>query len=132
MKTLIAFSLALCGGGGVVYAAQSTRAGPETRLAAALENRVAEAPVACVQPRQIRGNTPIDENTILFQGTGGRVYVNRTRSSCAGLRAWHALRSRRIGTSLCEGDLVVGFDPASGIEYGGCTLGEFEPYRRAN
>ncbi|MDQ8756993.1 hypothetical protein RCO27_12215 [Sphingosinicella sp. LHD-64] len=132
MKALIAIAAAGLAGTVAFAAGVHRDADPERRLATALEGRVAEPPVACVMSRQLRGNTPIDESTILFQGIGGRVYVNRTRNACAGLRSWHALRSRRLGTSLCEGDLVVAFDPTSGVERGGCTLGEFEPYRRAS
>ena len=102
----------------------------QARLDEALAGRTAEAPVACVQRRDLRGNRAIDERTILFEGTGNLVFVNRTRNACAGVRPWHALRMRTLGTSLCENDLVVAFDPTSGIEYGGCSLGEFTPYRR--
>ncbi len=101
------------------------------RLASALEGRVADPPVACVRRADVRGNRIIDSRTILFDGPGSIVYLNRTRNSCAGIRDWHALRFRRMGTQMCEGDLVVAFAPTTGIEYGGCTLGEFEPYRRA-
>ena len=102
----------------------------EARLQEALAGRTAGAPVACLQQREIRGRRAIDEQTILFEATGSVVYVNRTRNACAGLRPWHALRTRTLGTSVCEGDLIVPFDPNSGIEYGGCTLGAFTPYRR--
>ena len=132
MRQFVAVPLALLAGC-AVSAGPEVAASPESeqRLETALAGRVAGRPVACVQQRQIRSKRPIDEGTILFTGTNGLVYVNRTRSSCAGLRPWHALRSRNLGTSMCEGDLVVGFDPTSGIEYGGCSLGTFTPYRRA-
>jgi hypothetical protein len=102
----------------------------QQRLAEQLADRVAEPSVACVMQRDLRGNTPIDERTILFNGPGSLVYVNELRTPCAGLRPWHALRIRTTGTNLCEGELVVAFDPTSGVEYGGCSLGRFTPYRR--
>ena len=117
-----------------VSAGPHVESGPEAeaRLEEALAGRTAGAPVACLQQREIRGRRAIDEQTILFEATGSVVYVNRTRNACAGLRPWHALRTRTLGTSVCEGDLVVPFDSTSGIEYGGCTLGEFTPYRRSS
>ena len=132
MRSLVAIPFA-------VLAACTVSAGPqvetspeaEARLQEALAGRTAGAPVACLQQREIRGRRAIDEQTILFDATGGLVYVNRTRTACAGLRSWHALRTRTLGTSVCEGDLVVPFDSTSGIEVGGCTLGQFTPYRRA-
>jgi hypothetical protein len=32
-------------------------------------------------------------------------------------------------SQLCRGDIVTVFDPISGVEFGGCSLGEFTPYR---
>lgn len=133
MRSLVAVPFAL-------LAACTASMGPEVesspeaeaRLQEALAGRTAGPPVACVQQREIRGRRSIDEQTILFEATGSTVYVNRTRNACAGMRSWHALRTRTLGTSLCEGDLVVPFDSTSGIEYGGCTLGEFIPYRRSS
>ena len=105
----------------------------QDRLAAALEGRVpAGPPLSCVPQRDVRGNDIIDDRTILFEGPGNTVYVNRTRTSCGGVRPWHALRLRTVGSQMCENDLVVAFDPTSGTEYGGCALGRFEPYRRAD
>ncbi len=107
------------------------RGASEARLAEQLAGRVPDGPPqACVRQRDIRGNRPVDARTILFEGPGDTIYVNRTRSSCAGMREWHAIRLRTIGTSMCYGELIVAFDPNSGIEQGACTLGEFQPYRR--
>ena len=133
MRNLHVLSLALmaaCTASAGAEVQSSPEAG--TRLQEAIAGRNAEAPVACVRQRDIRGRRIIDEGTIVFQGVGNLVYVNRTRHACAGLRSWHALRTRTLGTQLCQGDLVIGFDPTNGTEYGGCTLGEFTPYRRTS
>lgn len=131
MKTLWLIPILLLSG---CMAQADESLGPDPapdRLAAALADRVpAGDPIACVRQRDLRGNTIIDEGTILFDGPGDMVYLNRTRSVCAGMRPWHALRFRTVGTQMCEGELIVAFDPASGMEYGGCTLGRFQPYRR--
>lgn len=132
MKKLAFLPIALLAGC-AVHADETVDATPgsEARLASALGGRVpAGPPVACVRQQDLSGNRIIDERTILFEGPGSTVYVNRTRSACAGMREWHALRLRTIGTQMCEGELVVAFDANSGIEYGGCSLGQFQPYRR--
>jgi len=114
--------------------------GPETASAASsdgsralaevLAGRTAGPPQQCVQLNTLRGNRGYGENTIVFEGPGDLVYVNRTRSACPRLQPWNAIRIRTIGNSLCSNELVQVFDPQTGTEYGGCSLGEFTPYRR--
>lgn len=125
---LPALTLAGC----TAYDAPPEPIGPEAemRLAERLDGRVPGPPQACVMQRQLEGNTPVDEGTILFRGQGDTLWLNRLRSPCAGMRPWHAIRVRTVGTQLCEGEIIVAYDPASGTERGSCTLGEFVPYRR--
>lgn len=115
-----------------VAAGESVEATPEAqdRLATALAGRTAGPSVSCVRTQDVRGNRIIDERTILFEGRGSTDYLNRTAGACAGMREWHALRLRTVGTQMCQGETVVAFDPTSGLERGGCALGEFTPYRR--
>jgi hypothetical protein len=139
MNRRILLPLAAAAAAAAGCAPMDTVAGPQAgaaaeraqaTLAERLSGRTAGQPVACVRSQDLRGNTPIDERTILFQGPGDTLYVNRTATACAGIRPWHAIRTRTVGTQMCEGELIVAFDPASGVEYGGCTLGRFEPWRR--
>ena len=103
----------------------------EGRLAAELEAHVADGPaVSCVRTADLQGNRTVGGDAIIFTGAGGRLWVNRTRGSCPSLEFGRALRFRTPSTQLCSGDIATVFEPTSGIEYGGCALGEFTPYRR--
>ena len=69
---------------------------------------------------------------ILFNGrTNDVVYVNRPAGGCSDLEFGRAIKTQTPTTRLCRGDIVTVFDPVSGMDYGGCSLGEFTPYRRA-
>ena len=87
--------------------------------------------VSCVSLRDLRGNRSVGEGAILFEGQGGRLWVNRPRDGCPALTQTRALRTDTIANQLCRGDIATVFDPASGIDFGSCGIGEFTPYRRA-
>ena len=106
------------------------RAGPDdTALAEAVQGRIAGPPVACVSQRGLR-NTRTVAGALLFEGPGDVVYVNRGAGGCQALAFGRAIRTRNPTGSLCSGDIVTAFEPVSGVEFGGCSLGEFVPYRR--
>ena len=107
------------------------RASDEADLAAQLSGlEPAGPPVQCVDTRDLRGNRSAGETAIVFSGPGGRKWVNRPAAGCPDLNFGRALKTRTISTRLCRGDIAVVFDPVSRIDYGGCGLGDFEPYRR--
>jgi hypothetical protein len=87
-------------------------------------------PLQCVSTRDLRGNRSAGEAAIVFTGGGGRKWVNRPRAGCPDLGSSRALRTRTTGTRLCRGDIATVFDPVTRMEFGGCGLGDFEPYRR--
>jgi hypothetical protein len=104
----------------------------EAKLAAALSGRIAGPAQDCVNERDLRGNESYGAQVILFRGqTDDLVYVNRPSAPCPGLDSGGAVRVRTPAARLCRGDIATVFDPVSGIEWGGCSLGEFKPYRRA-
>jgi hypothetical protein len=134
MKTILLLPLAMVAASCAV--AIGDEAGPpsaadEAAMSAALAGRTAGEPVACVRRQDVRNSRGIGNNTILFDGPGNILYVNRTASSCPTIRPWHALRQRSIGSSMCSNDLIRVFDPQTGVEYGACSLGRFTPYRRS-
>jgi hypothetical protein len=107
------------------------RADDEASLAAQLRGfEPAGPPVSCVNSRDLKGNRSAGETAIVFRGSSSRLWVNRPAAGCPDLKSFRALRTRTTGTRLCRGDIATVFDPVSRIEYGGCGLGEFEPYRR--
>ncbi|HEX9946201.1 MAG TPA: hypothetical protein VGA98_01540 [Allosphingosinicella sp.] len=106
-------------------------ANDEATLAAQLRGFEPDgAPVQCVNSRDLKGNRSAGETAIVFTGTGGRLWVNRPAAGCPDLRSSRALRTRTPSTRLCRGDIATVFDPVSRFDFGGCALGDFEPYRR--
>ena len=99
--------------------------------AEALAGRTAGEPMSCVSLRDLGNNRSLGENAILFDGPGDLVYLNRPSGGCRSLDFGRALTTRTTSGQLCRGDIAHVFDPATGIEYGGCALGDFVPYRRA-
>jgi hypothetical protein len=129
MSLLAAATLAAC----------TTSSDPVVRTTmdeAALDEALAElspgSPVNCVRQQDVRNTRSPGGNAILFDGPGGTVYLNRASGACPAIRPWHAIRHRTINTQICSGELIRVFDPQSGIEYGGCTLGAFVPWRRTD
>lgn len=106
-------------------------ANDEATLAAQLRGLEPDGPpVQCVSSRDLKGNSSAGETAIVFSGIGGRKWVNRPPAGCPDLGSSRALRTRTTGTRLCRGDIATVFDPVARTEYGGCGLGDFEPYRR--
>jgi len=103
----------------------------EATLAAELRNyRPAGQPVSCVPLRNLGGNHSAGEGAIVFDGPGGRLWVNRPPAGCPDLRQGRALSLRTTGSQLCRGDIVNVVDTISGINFGACGLGDFEPFQR--
>lgn len=97
----------------------------------AIAGRTPGSPQSCVSYRDLGGNKSYGEGIIVFEGkTASTVYVNRPPNGCPELRGGRALRTRTPSDRLCSNDIAVVFDPVTGIEYGGCSLGEFVEYRR--
>jgi hypothetical protein len=98
----------------------------------ALAGRTAGEPRNCVRQQDVRNTRSLGGNTILFDGPGGVIYVNKATGSCPRIQPWHAISHRTINSSICSGELIRVFDPQTGVEYGGCSLGEFVPWRRTD
>lgn len=130
MKTILALSSAALLAAYAEAPPELSESG-ESRVAAALADyRQTGEPVSCVSSRDLQGNRSIGEDAIVFEGTGNRIWVNRPPAGCPALTDSRALRVRTTSTQFCRGDIVTVFDPVSGIEYGGCGLGDFTPYAR--
>lgn len=100
------------------------------QLSVALANYVPDGePRSCVEMRNLQGNKSAGD-AIVFDGLGGRIWVNRPAGGCPDLNSGRALQTRTTSTQLCRGDIATVFDPVSGMSYGACGLGDFVPYRR--
>lgn len=107
------------------------RGGPEAALSLALRGYEPDGPpVSCVQMRDLGGNKSAGDAIVFSANVGGRIWVNRPAGGCPDLNFGRALQTRTFSTQLCRGDIATVFDPVSGMSYGGCGLGDFQPYRR--
>jgi hypothetical protein len=102
----------------------------QSRLAEELRGYAAAGPPSnCVSQRDLRGNRSAGD-AIIFEGRGDMIYVNRPAGGCPELGFNRALITRTTTTQLCRGDITTVFDTQSGIQFGGCGLGAFTPYRK--
>ena len=131
MRTFLLLASACLAAGCTTDDPVETAANDEARLAAELRGyEPAGPPVSCVNMRGLQGNRSAGEGAIVFDGAVGRKWVNRPPGGCPTLEFGRALRTRTSSSQLCRGDIATVFDPVARIEYGGCGLGDFEPYRR--
>lgn len=134
MKQIVTLALAGFVGAGCTAAADGPTqlsANAQTELANETRGRIAGPPQSCVSHRDLRGNRSVGEEAIIFGAANDRViYVNRPPAGCPQLSSSRALVTRTTSTQLCRGDIATVFDTASGIEFGGCGLGDFTSYRR--
>ena len=103
------------------------RASPEAQLAKALEGRVAGEPVDCLDIKDIRSTRIIDRTAILYEATGGRLFVNRPEGAGTLHRA-DVMVNKVWGGRLCEVDVVDLLDGGAHIPTGFVMLGKFVPY----
>ena len=104
----------------------------QSQLDEALAGRSAGPALTCVPQRELRNTRTIGEGVMLFEGPGDVLWVNRPPGGCPTLAFGRAFRTRTPSSQLCRGDIVTVFDPVSGTEFAGCSLGDFVPYRRTN
>lgn len=131
MRTIIILSgAAALLGACTTESSRPMESGPRAQMTAELEGRVAGEPVTCVNMRELRGNRSTEDGAIIFEGSGGRIYVNSPPGGCPSLNFGRALVTRTPSTQLCRGDIARVVDTATGMEMGSCGLGEFVPYSR--
>ena len=131
MRYLILLASACLAAGCTTDEPVETAARDLSRMEAELRGyEPAGPPVSCVSMRTLQGNRSVGEGAIVFDGPVGRKWVNRPPAGCPTLDSGRALRVRTSSSQLCRNDIVTILDPVSGSEYGGCGLGDFEPYKR--
>lgn len=111
----------------LVIAAPATAAPDLARL---LSGSVTGPAQHCIRQRDLRGQTIVNQSTIVFERGAGRYYRNDVGPACAALRPDRALITREVAIGICEGELFEVFDPISRANYGSCAFGPFVPYQR--
>ncbi len=110
--------------------ADAKRLDPEARLAKRLEGRVAGKSVDCIQLHDIRSSEIIDRIGILYEGSGGTLYLNRPRSGARSLDRDDILVTNTHSSQLCSIDTVRLVDQGSHVDRGFVALDRFVPYPR--
>jgi hypothetical protein len=105
------------------------RSSGEDELARELAGRVAGEPRACISPTSDRALVPVGRQTLIYR-EGRRIWVNRLRSECPGVRPHSTLIVETFSGRFCRGDRVRGLEPGTTIPGPVCVLGEFVPYAR--
>lgn len=105
--------------------------GPEAELAKALEGRVAEAPVRCIDVRSAYGMKIIGTTTVVARSQSGLTYRNDPAGGCPAQKVGLLLVTNLNYAKLCEGDVVGLVHSETGDQKGACRLGKWTPYRRA-
>jgi hypothetical protein len=129
-KTLAALLGGIAAMVAVAPAEAAQRMSPEARLARALEGRVPGRPVDCINLRDVRSSSVINDTAILYR-IGDTIYVNRPRAGARALNQWDTQVQRPFNNRLCSVDTVNMVNLQSGTYSGTVFLGEFVPYRRA-
>jgi hypothetical protein len=130
MRKIFSVSLAVVAGLALAGPSAGKRGvSPDEELAKILAGRAQGAPVSCVNSRLLEGNKGYGDSILFHTKNSRLVYLNQT-DGCPAQRPSSAMRIRTTSTQFCRGDIVTFFDPSSGIEFGGCGLGDFTPYRK--
>ena len=106
----------------------------EDRLQRLIAGKVAGAPQSCIPNITTRGNNMvvIDDQTVAFRATGGRVYVGRLGAGCDNIGMGNSLVTRQsAASSLCRGDIAQLQNLSSRANVGSCTFQDFTPYSPA-
>jgi len=110
----------LAGGGLAMATAKQSKPAPEIRDVGTPKN--------CVQIRQIRSTKIVDDSTIDFKMTGGKVFRNKLDYKCSGLKSEDRFTYRLSGSQLCNVDIISVLHNYGGhLQKGaGCGLGKFQ------
>ena len=80
---------------------------------------------SCLSPSRIRHTRVIDDEHIIFEMRGNKVYLNTLPRRCSRLGFHKSIKYTVRGGSLCKNDIFEVFDSA-GLMGTSCTFGEYE------
>lgn len=111
--------------------AEPLSAKQQTRLNQLLGDKVAGTPQSCLPNWRTHDMVAIDDSTIIFRESPGRVWLQKPQNPCNLLSAGpYALVTRSSTGQLCRGDIAQVVDTMSGTNVGTCVMGDFVPYTR--
>jgi hypothetical protein len=82
----------------------------------------------CLSSRAYNHVDVLDDQHVLFKGSGDKLWLNKLRNRCVGLRSHDILRFKMRDNRVCDLDTFEGvssfmWNTSSGI----CSLGKFTP-----
>jgi hypothetical protein len=83
----------------------------------------------CVPMRSLRQSIILDDQTIFFESTGRRGYINKLPAKCNGLMREERFAYGNSFGSLCRAEIITVLD-SFGRSWGSCGLGDFEEYSK--
>ncbi|MBA3879019.1 MAG: hypothetical protein C0500_04820 [Sphingobium sp.] len=105
------------------------KAANEIEVAKLLQGYTPGAPVNCLPQTNGQYNTKGVGDTLLYSN-GRRVIYRNDTSGCAGVARGDVLLTLNYEGRLCRGQIATTFDPITRVQTGGCSLGDFVPYRK--
>ena len=103
----------------------------QTRFAQLIGGKVPGRPQSCLPNWRARDMSVIDDSTIVFRESPGRVWVQKPQNPCNLLSMGpYALLTRDPTGQLCRGDIGQVVDTMNGTNVGSCVMGDFIPYVR--
>jgi hypothetical protein len=114
-----------------VVALLSGCASDDNRTPRAEQRWVSDGPeVSCINRNQIRGTNIPDSQTINFEMTNRRMFVNRLPNVCPGLVANRTIKINSRTTQVCSANTITILNGPGGQRGATCGLGRFQPVRR--
>ena len=101
----------------------------EAKIAKALQGLTPGKPQRCLRGDRV-SETRGFEGEILFVEGRNKVWRNKTRGSCSGLRRDDIPVFKTFGRDYCSGDMVQTRSRTGGMFTSACSLGDFVPYTK--
>jgi hypothetical protein len=107
-----------------------TAQGPDPKLTAALEGRVAGKPQNCIELDQATGNE-VFRDAILYRASRSKYFLAEA-PGCGSSRGNndYILVQNVFGSQLCRGDIIRLVERAGGFAGGSCAIRGFTPYTK--
>ncbi|MES3099430.1 hypothetical protein [Sphingomonas faeni] len=112
-----------------VERAQVREAGVQEKLAKELAGLVPGKPETCISQIPQKQSSGYGA-TILYRVNNSLVYRSDTAGGCEGIARGDILVTRTPTGQLCRGDIAQTLDQNTRFPTGGCSFGDFVPYRR--
>ena len=122
----LAAAMVLAGGCATTSAMREARVDPEVEKA--LAGRIAGKPQQCLRLSDAQESHSYD-GAILYRVSRNLTFRN-DMNGCPVLGDDRIPVVRVFNSEICRGDIVNFADRVTGAEYGGCTFGDFVPYRK--